>query len=180
MYLEMWLVSDFKYQKGNLKMFMSTKKFGPITTTHRNWKAAYNTNRDSVKCSWIHGYSRYVELTFLGDLDERTWVYDFGDCKPIKQAIEDTWDHKVLVNSDDPELEFLYEMEKRGLLVLSVMDITKGHSAGIEGSAKWVHDIALPIVQEKTQGRVHIAKVQVWEHEFNSAIYVPLTESRFS
>lgn len=152
-------------------MFRSTKKFGPITTTHRNWLAANNTNRDSVKCSWIHGYSRYVELTFEGALDERTWVYDFGDCKDIKKEIEDAWDHKVLINSDDPELNFILEMEKRGILAVTIMDTKKGHSAGIEGSAKWVYDIAQPIVSKKTNSRVRIVRVQVWEHEFNSAIY---------
>lgn len=135
--------------------------------------AAKNPNRDSVKCSWIHGYSRYVEITFEGELDNKTWVYDFGDCRDIKKHIEDAWDHKVLINSDDPQLEFILEMEKRGILSTTVMDVSKGHSASIEGSAKWVYDIAQPIVREKTNHRVRIVSVQVWEHEFNSAIYIP-------
>lgn len=50
-------------------MFKSTKRFGPITTNHRNWHAAFNANRNSQKCSFIHGYSRYCEIVFVGDYD---------------------------------------------------------------------------------------------------------------
>lgn len=153
-------------------MYYSTKKFGPITTTHRNWHAATNSNRESVKCSHIHGYSRYAELTFSAkEFDECGWVMDFGDCKDIKNTLESYWDHKVLVNSDDPKLDKLMEMEREGLLCLSVMDVTKDHGAGIEGSCKWLYDVANEIVRAKTNGRVSVKKVQIWEHEFNSAIY---------
>ena len=59
--------------------FKSTKRFGPITTGHRQW-------RDSGHCSYIHGYGRYVRLTFeASQLDERGWVMDFGDLKDIKK-----------------------------------------------------------------------------------------------
>ena len=37
--------------------FKSTKRFGPISTGHRQWK-------HKGHCSYVHGYGRYVRLTF--------------------------------------------------------------------------------------------------------------------
>ena len=153
-------------------MFKSTKKLGPISTGHRNWMAESNLNRDSQKCAWCHGYSRYIEFTFDGDLDEKQWVYDFGDLKFVKNWLEENWDHKTLIASNDPKLEKLKEMESENLIKLTIVDITQGWGPGIEGSCKWVYDVINPIIREKTSGRVSISKIQVWEHEHNSAIYV--------
>lgn len=156
-----------------MSRYQSTKKFGPITTTHRNWHAAENQSRDSVHCSYIHGYSRKVEVTFEGELDDKGWVYDFGHTKEMKKLLDDNWDHKVLINSDDPELPFILEAQERGVLKVTVMNVLEGHGAGIEGSAKWCADKFQEIVDRETQGRVKIVKVQVWEHEMNSSSYLP-------
>ena len=59
--------------------YYSTKKFGPITTGHRQWK-------DSGHCKYVHGYARYVEITFAcHDLNDKQWVMDFGGLKHIKK-----------------------------------------------------------------------------------------------
>lgn len=157
-------------------MFYSTKKLGPISTSHRNWVAATNENRDSVKCSWCHGYSRYVEFTFRGDLDRHSWVYDFGDCKFIKAWLEENWDHCTLISESDPELEFLKQAQDRGLMKLTIIPDQNNWGPGIEGSAKWVYDVINPKILEKTNGRVSLARVQIWEHEQNSAMYEPDTK----
>ena len=154
-------------------MHLSTKKFGPISTGHRNWVAAFNASRDSVKCSKIHGYSRYVQLTFQGELDDKGWVMDFGDCKYIKQWLEDQWDHKVLVSDNDPELANLKLVEEMKLLDLTIVPTANNWGPGIEGSATWLGDVMNEWVKTKTNGRVTIAKVEIWEHEFNSAVYIP-------
>ena len=156
--------------------FLSTKKFGPISTSHRNWAAATNPNRDSVKCSWCHGYSRYVEFTFEGTLDRHQWVYDFGDCKFIKAWLEENWDHKTLVSALDPELPFLMEADVRNVLKLTIIPAKPGWGPGMEGSAKWIFDEINPQILAKTEGRVSIQKVQIWEHENNSAIYMAPTK----
>ena len=47
--------------------FKSTKKFGPISTGHRQWK-------HKGHCSYVHGYGRYVRLSFeASELDECGW-----------------------------------------------------------------------------------------------------------
>lgn len=154
-------------------MYKSTKKFGPISTSHRNWKAEFNPNRDSRKCALCHGYSRYLQLTFDGDLDERAWVYDFGDLRFVKQWLDENWDHRTLISANDPKLDKLREMQECGLIALTVIPDQDDWGPGIEGSCKWVYDQINPVIQEKTQGRVSISKVEIWEHENNSAVYIP-------
>ena len=62
--------------------YTSSKRIGPISTGHRQWK-------DNGHCSFVHGYGRYVELTFAcEERDEKGWVMDFGDLKDVKQLIE--------------------------------------------------------------------------------------------
>jgi 6-pyruvoyltetrahydropterin/6-carboxytetrahydropterin synthase len=156
--------------------FQSTKRFGPISTCHRNWQAAHNTNRDSKKCSLIHGYSRYLKLTFEGELDNCSWVMDFGNLRDVKDWLDNNWDHKVLVSSDDPELETLRELEEKGILYLTVIKNENDCGPGIEGSCKHVFENIQPIISEKTRGRVHISKVEIWEHENNSSIFTPTTQ----
>ena len=155
-------------------MFISTKKFGPISTCHRNWKAAENKNRDSRKCSYIHGYSRHIEILFIGETDEHQWVMDFGDLKDVKSLVEGLWDHAVLVSSNDPEIETLKELDSNGLIKLTIVDVDNGLNwgPGIEGSCKQLFDMITDIVKEKTEYRVGIKSVRIWEHENNSAIYI--------
>ena len=161
-------------------MFNSTKRFGPIPTCHRNWHAALNENRNSQKCAWIHGYSRHVQITFSGGLDACQWVYDFGDCKFIKEFLDDLWDHKVLISSNDPELQHLQTMQDLDLLRLTIIDAENGLNwgPGMEGSCKFLFDNLQPTITKKTEGRVRITRVEVWEHENNSAIFIP-NESDF-
>lgn len=155
-------------------MFYSTKKLGPISTCHRNWHAERNTNRDSRKCALIHGYSRYIEFAFQGDLDEFSWVYDFGDCGVIKQWLADNWDHKVLIAGNDPQLDEIVRMHDLNIIHATIIPTDeRGWGPGIEGSCMWVYDVINPLIVEKTNGRVSINSVRIWEHEQNTAIYQP-------
>ena len=144
--------------------FKSTKRFGPITTGHRQWK-------DEGHCSYVHGYGRYIRLTFeASELDERGWVMDFGDLKGDKKWIESEWDHRVLIAADDPLLSDLQELESKGVLYLNVLD--DGYYPGIEESCRYLYDKLNPIIKKKTNNRVEITRVEVWEHENNHAEYV--------
>lgn len=154
-------------------MYHSTKKFGPISTGHRNWHAACNSSRDSEKCSYIHGYGRYIQFTFSGQLDEKGWVYDFGGTKFIKEFLEKNWDHKTLIASDDPELDTLKELHNKKIIDLNILDVSKGWTPAIEGSCKFVFDKIQPEITKKTEGRIKISKIEIWEHENNSAIFIP-------
>jgi len=144
--------------------FQSTKKLGPISVGHRQW-------RDDGHCAWVHGYGRYIQFTFEGELDERQWVMDFGDLRDVKQWLEEQWDHRLLLASDDPHLGQFKNMHALGTMSINVMDVDKGWGPGIEASCKFVYDHVQPIIAQKTNGRVTLTKVEIWEHERNSAVY---------
>ena len=144
--------------------FKSTKRFGPITTGHRQWK-------DKGHCSYIHGYGRYVRLTFeASELDERGWVMDFGDLRDIKRWIESEWDHNVLIAADDPLIPELKKLEETGAIYLNILP--DGYYPGIEESCRYLYDMINPMIQKKTNNRVEITRVKIWEHENNSGEYV--------
>jgi len=146
--------------------FKSSKRIGPISTGHRQWK-------DDGHCSFIHGYGRYVEFTFAcNERDEKGWVMDFGNLKDIKKWLEDQWDHRLLIAHDDPLVGLFEGLHKVGGVNLNVMP--EGYGPGIEDSCKWVYDNVNPMITEKTNNRVWIEKVRVYEHENNWAEYIGL------
>ena len=144
-------------------MFTSSKRFGPITTGHRQW-------RHQGHCSFIHGYGRIVEITFeANNLDERGWVMDFGNLKQVKEWIESEWDHRVLIAHDDPALNYLKEMHDKELININILP--EGYGPGIEQSCEYIYDGANRIVKKITNGLVWVKKVKIFEHENNWAEY---------
>ena len=144
-------------------LFSSSKRIGPISTGHRQWK-------DNGHCSFVHGYGRYVEFTFACKrTDHRGWVMDFGDLKDVKKWLEDEWDHRLLLAYDDPLLEDFKQLHEKGGVNLNVMP--EGYGPGIEDSCKYVYDKVNPMIKEKTQGRAWVENVRIYEHEKNWADY---------
>ena len=144
------------------RAFFSTKRFGPISTSHRQWRARNH-------CSFIHGYGRVVEITFGGhELDDKGWVVDFGSLREVKEFLEHQWDHRVLIAHDDPELHRLIALHDIGLINLNI--VPKPFGPGIEQSCAYVMFYVNEIINEKYGDRCWVQKVQIWEHENNSAI----------
>ena len=144
--------------------YKSSKRFGPITTGHRQW-------RDKGHCSYVHGYGRYVRLTFEAtELDERGWVMDFGDLRDVKSWIESEWDHRTLIAADDPAIPELKTLEEVGGINLNILP--EGYLPGIEESCRYLYDKLNPVIQRKTNNRVVITRVEIWETEKNQAEYV--------
>jgi len=146
-----------------MSYFKSTKIIPMGSTAFRQWRAGSH-------CKFIHGYRLQTKLWFGlnkgATLDDKNWVFDFGGCKEIKNLLEDQFDHTFCAAADDPELETFKELDEKGLIQLRVMD-----GVGIEKTAEWVYRTVSKYVKESTNGRVKIDKVEVWEHEGNSAIY---------
>ena len=144
--------------------YVSTKIIPMGSTAFRQWRA------DS-HCKLIHGYRLQCKLWFTAEeLDDKNWIYDFGGCKEIKNLLEKQYDHTTVVAADDPELDTFKLMSEKGMIDLRIAE--KG--VGIERTAEWVYENANKIVTEQTNNRVRIIKVEVWEHEGNSAIYEEL------
>ena len=144
--------------------YISTKIIPMGSTAFRQWRA------DS-HCKLIHGYRLQCKLWFTAEeLDDKNWIYDFGGCKEIKNILEKQYDHTTVVAADDPELDTFKLMSEKGMIDLRIAE--KG--VGIERTAEWVYENANKFVTEQTNNRVRIIKVEVWEHEGNSAIYEEL------
>ena len=120
-------------------------------------------------CQYLHGYSISVRINFKGGLDDKNWVYDFGDLKDVKKWLENEWDHRLLLAHDDPLLEDFKQLHEKGGVNLNVM--SKGYGPGIEDSCKYVYDKVNPMIKEKTQGRAWVENVRIYEHEKNWADY---------
>jgi 6-pyruvoyltetrahydropterin/6-carboxytetrahydropterin synthase len=141
-------------------MFRSTKSYYSLPCAHRQW-------RDTGDCRLVHGYDRSIHIVFdCQELDDKNWVMDFGGLRPIKAWLEDIFDHTLLINEDDPELDFFKDMDKRGLCRLRILP-----NIGMEGSAKYVFDYISNWLLGQTSNRVQVYSVECRENDKNSAIY---------
>jgi len=149
--------------------FQSTKLFDGYSTCFRQWKA------DGTHCRFLHGYAVSFRVWFEGDLDERNWVFDFGGMKRAKNTINDmapkdyfTWllDHTTIIAKDDPYMNQFLQMHVDGVIQLRVLPAT-----GCERFAEYLHTTINNFLKKETDGRVRAIKVEVYEHERNSASY---------
>lgn len=149
--------------------YKSTKLFDGYSTCFRQWKA------ESTHCKFLHGYAVSFRVWFEGELDERNWVWDFGgmkrakntiDGKTPKQYFEWLLDHTTIISEDDPYLEQFKQLEKDGIIQLRILPAT-----GCERFAEYLYRVINEFLAVETGGRVKAAKVEVYEHERNSASY---------
>ena len=149
--------------------FISTKVFDGFSCVFRQWKA------EGTHCRFLHGYGISFKVWFKGDLDERNWVWDFGGMKRAKGTIdgmnpkawmEHTFDHTMIVAQDDPFLESFKRMDEAGVIQLRVIPAT-----GAEKFAEYIYTKLNHFVQDETDNRVQVVKVEFMEHGKNSAIY---------
>jgi 6-pyruvoyltetrahydropterin/6-carboxytetrahydropterin synthase len=124
-------------------------------------------NADHSHCHLLHGYSLAFTFTFAcKELDNKNWVVDFGGLKQLKAWLEDSFDHKIVVDKNDPALITIIDLEARGLAEVRVFD-----GVGAEKFAEHAYEFADNLVYEITNGRCWCVKVEVAEHGANSAIY---------
>lgn len=169
--------------------FTCTKTFDCVSTAHRNWRAASNTNRDSKKCSFIHGYTKTFTFVFgCKSLDEFQWVYDYGTTSSekertmtlIKKFIQETLDHGVTTDDQDPMLSKLYEMHDLELIKLVVIPVKDGQSGSVEGLCRYIYNTFDPLLRSETNDRVWIESVTISEHHKNSSTYTRDTSVNIS
>jgi 6-pyruvoyltetrahydropterin/6-carboxytetrahydropterin synthase len=135
--------------------FSVTKRLGGYPCCHRQW-------RDDGHCSYLHGYDRWVELTWDGERDHRGWVVDFGMLGEVKDWLESMFDHTVLVALDDP---YLAEFEKLNALGVISMTVTDPTMEGMASTvAAFVHRWT-----EKNVPTATLVEVVCWENEKNAA-----------
>jgi 6-pyruvoyltetrahydropterin/6-carboxytetrahydropterin synthase len=149
--------------------FQSTKLFDGYSTCFRQWRA------EDTHCKFLHGYAVSFRVWFEGELDHRNWVWDFGGMKRSKTKILGmspndyfAWllDHTTIIASDDPYLDTFHKMYSDGIIQLRVLPAT-----GCERFAEFLYDTINIFLAKETEGRVKAVKVEVYEHERNSASY---------
>lgn len=151
--------------------FESTKILELGSCAFRQWKA------DHSHCKFIHGYRLVAKFWFgCSSLDDKNWVVDFGGLKELKQIFEKQFDHTFCVSADDPLLAYFKTLHDLGAVDLRIMN--KG--VGIERTAEWCFDVADSHVRGITNNRCWVNKVEVWEHEKNSAIASYQIEEAFT
>lgn len=143
--------------------YQITKRYGHdvgLSCAFRQWRA-YQTH-----CSKIHGYALAFEFKFEGPLDERNWVISFGDLKWLKAWLQASFDHTVVLASDDPLIGQFREMDKLGALRLVELP-----SVGCEMFAK--HAFKFCNTEMKRLGyTAQLVSVSVSEHGANTATYI--------
>lgn len=149
--------------------FQSTKLFDGYSTCFRQWKA------EGTHCKYLHGYAVSFRVWFEGELDERNWVWDFGGMKRAKTTMYGSspkdffnylLDHTTIVAEDDPYLENFKQMDEDGIIQLRILPAT-----GCERFAEYLYKEINEFLEVETEGRVKAVKVEVYEHERNSASY---------
>ena len=144
--------------------YISTKQYGHelgLSCAFRQWKA------DS-HCRYIHGYALAFKFKFETDtLDDNNWVVDFGNLKELKKTLESIFDHKVLIATDDPHIDYFRQGHELG-----VIDMIEVMGNGCEKMAEMVFDIVNGwLLSAGYKPRVKLLSVEVKEHGSNSAIY---------
>tara|TARA_R100001510_G_scaffold57746_1_gene67391 strand:+ start:5871 stop:6335 length:465 start_codon:yes stop_codon:yes gene_type:complete len=145
-------------------MYISTKTYNQIgPVAYRQWRA------DS-HCNLIHGYALSFYFEFESEtLDARNWVMDFGGLRPLKEKLEEWFDHTYLLAQDDPDYNFLKQLGEKKLA-----KITEVEKTGCEGIAEFLYEYINTIFLKDygEQDRIWCTKVQVRETDNNMAMKI--------
>ena len=141
--------------------FQSTKIIELGSCAFRQWRA------ENTHCKYIHGYQLKAKFWFdCYGLDDKNWVINFGGLKEVKKVLQDQFDHTLCIAKDDPLLSSFIQLAENGGCQLRIMD-----GVGIEKTAEWCFKTVDPMIRDMSVNRCWVEKVEVWEHDLNSAIY---------
>lgn len=144
--------------------YTSTKEY------HDEFPCAYKQWRADTHCNLNHGYSFSIKFYFgANELDRRGWVIDYGGLRELKQILKDQFDHKTIIAHDDPDLPTYLELEKSGILKLTILP-----GMGCERIAdmlyKFVNTVYIPDYLGQSEAeRVWCWRVEVRETQSNMA-----------
>lgn len=147
-------------------MHISTKIIELGSCAFRQWGA------DHSHCHFVHGYQLKAKFWFgCRELDNKNWAVDFGGLKELKAQLQDTFDHTLCVAANDPCLDLFKQLEQRDACKLRIFE----NGVGIERAAEHCYSVASEFIKKQYGDRCWVDKVEVFEHENNSAIYEPQT-----
>jgi 6-pyruvoyltetrahydropterin/6-carboxytetrahydropterin synthase len=147
-------------------MFTVKKTYGHelgLSCCFRQWRAQSH-------CNQIHGYALSFTLIFgAEELDENGWVIDFGSLKPIKERLQELFDHRLAIAGDDPHLSTLLRLND----VYEIADtIIFQDGVGCEKFAEVVaKEVSAWLMKETYFPRVTLLSVECREHGANAAVW---------
>jgi 6-pyruvoyltetrahydropterin/6-carboxytetrahydropterin synthase len=145
--------------------YQSTKIIELGSCAFRQWRAESH-------CKFIHGYRLTAKFWFFcNELDDKGWVVDFGALDNLKSELQKMFDHTTCIALDDPYLKEFENLAKLGIVDLRVFP----YGVGIEKFTREAFNIANKNVKAMTNDRCWVTRVEMWEHEKNSAIYEEAT-----
>ena len=135
-----------------------TKRYSDIPFAHRQ-------PSHKGHCRFVHGHNWGFEFEFEADKkDECGFVVDFGGLKALKALLDETLDHKLVLNADDPLFAPLDAAQRlTGDGAVAVKDCS------CEGLAEWALRKANELVSVLTSGRTRVARCTCYEDSKNSA-----------
>lgn len=152
-----------KHNKHKQSKFTIIKEFGSYPFAHRQ-------HLHDGQCFQIHGHNWKFKIKFgCDELDHNGFVIDFGKLKWIREIFKALFDHTLVVDPNDDQIESFKELSYKGLCNLVVIP---GSSA--EHLAKFIFDIItdeLDLKNSDTQRNVWVQSVEVFEDDDDSAIY---------
>jgi len=147
-------------------MYKVIKTFGNergYSCCFRQYKAIHS------HCCLLHGYSLGFEFEIVAkDLDEKNWVYDFGDFTYIKQQLSKYFDHTLALDKNDPYFDFIKKLDEQNIAHVHVFE----DGVGCEKFAKFVFDFSKKVINSEKQNR-YLKSVKVFEHGSNASVYSP-------
>jgi|TARA_Y100000310_G_scaffold230104_1_gene232536 6-pyruvoyltetrahydropterin/6-carboxytetrahydropterin synthase len=139
---------------------------------------AFRQPKAESHCRFLHGYRLTAKFWFKANqLNENNWVVDFGSLDDLKKVLRNQFDHTTVIDVNDPYIDDFKRLEEEGVIDLRVL---KG--VGIEKFAEYCFKVSDKFIKEQSEGRCWVDKVEVFEHENNSAIYTEniVTTMRFA
>jgi 6-pyruvoyltetrahydropterin/6-carboxytetrahydropterin synthase len=152
-------------------VFGSTKTYTAsvgLSTAFRQWRA-------SSHCKHLHGYALEFSATFEAtELNDNTWVIDFGGLKDFRKWLENMFDHTTLVAQDDPIYDWFLEASQLNIAE-NPLDLRIVKNTGCEAIALLTFEKLEQWLQENHHSpRAKLVRLEVREHAGNSA-YVRLS-----
>lgn len=140
---------------------------------YENFPFAHRAPQHDGHCRLIHGHNWSFAITFAAEQrDENGFVVDFGKLKDLKAKFDEMFDHTLLLNRDDPKREQIQAFVQ----MLEIDNVRIVVDCSCEGIAMLVHRISEVFVRVKTNGRVRVTRVVVYEDSKNKATYEPARE----
>lgn len=146
-------------------MYQVTKTYGHDLGI----SACFRQHTAKSHCARLHGYALAFSLTFeAADLNEQNWVIDFGSMRPVKELLQELFDHKLLVAEDDPHKDTICALAQDG-----IADVVVLPSTGCEAFAGYTAVAIIDWLREIGEApRVELISVTVSEHGANSATWI--------